>query len=116
VAEDNNHHTTEVKLAVMQEQLRVLIDDMKEARHARKNNYLAQEKRDELLLRIEHRLEKVESFMLGASPTLAEFNALKLKAQGAGAMGRFLWALAGLTIGAVASMSGWVHRIFEGIK
>lgn len=105
-----------VAIAVIQEQLRSLIKDSEEARHARKNTYMAQEKRDEMLIRIEHRLEKVEAFITGASPTLMEFNALKLKAQGAGVVGRWLWTLAGVTIGIVASLTGVVTHIIDKLK
>lgn len=105
-----------VAMGVMQEQMKTLIEDGKEARHARKNMYVSQEKRDEMLIRIEHRLEKVEAFILGASPTLAEFNALKLKAQGAGALGRVVWIMAGALIGAIAGLSGVIGRLMEGFK
>lgn len=105
-----------IAMGVMQEQMKTLIEDSKEARHARKNMYVSQEKRDEMLIRIEHRLEKVETFILGASPTLAEFNALKLKAQGAGAMGRIVWIAAGALIGALAGLSGWIGKVFDGFK
>jgi hypothetical protein len=105
-----------VAMGVMQEQMKTLIEDAKEARHARKNLYISQEKRDEMLIRIEHRLEKVEAFILGASPTLAEFNALKLKAQGAGALGRVVWISAGALIGAIAGLSGWIGKLFDGLK
>lgn len=105
-----------VAMGVMQEQMKTLIEDGKEARHARKNMYMSQEKRDEMLIRIEHRLEKVETFITGASPTLAEFNALKLKAQGAGILGGWLWAIAGVSIGVAATLSGVIGRIMEGFK
>ncbi len=93
-----------IDVGIMKDQLRSIIDDQKEARHSRKNAYLAQEKRDELLFKIDHRLEKVETFMTGASPTLAQFNELQLKAQGAGAAGKWLWALAMGSIGFVAAI------------
>lgn len=105
-----------VSMGVMQEQMKTLIEDSKEARHARKNMYQSQEKRDETLIRIEHRLEKVEAFILGASPTLAEFNSLKLKAQGAGALGRVVWIGAGMLIGAIAGLSGVIGKFIENLK
>lgn len=105
-----------VAMGVMQEQMKQLIEDSKEARHARKNVYIAQEKRDEMLIRIDHRLEKVEAFVLGASPTLAEFNSLKLKAQGAGVMGRVVWIGAGALIAILAGLSGWIGKIFDTLK
>jgi len=102
----------DVSIAVMQEQLRSIAAGMNEAREARKAQYLQSEKQSETLMKIEHRLEKVETFVAGASPTLAEFNALKLKAQGAGTLGRWLWILAGASIGAVATVAGYFQKLW----
>lgn len=113
---DDDNAQLKIDVGVMKEQLRAITEDMKEARHARRNAYIAQEKRDELLFKIDHRLEKVETFMAGASPTLNDFNALKLKAEGAGTLGKFIWIGAGMLIGLVASLSGMLSKLFDNIK
>ncbi len=109
-----NNLNIEASVAVIQEQLSNIAADMKEAREARKAQYGQAEQQNITLLKIEHRLEKVESFVAGASPTLLEFNALKLKAQGAGAFGKFLWLLAGVTISAAAAVVTYYQKFFTG--
>jgi hypothetical protein len=105
----DNEKEVAVSIALINAQMSQLVEDMKEARHARKNNYTVQETISNNLIKMEHRLATLEAFMTGATPTLAEFNALKLKAQGAGAFGHFLWVLAGITISSVA----WVIAAYQ---
>lgn len=107
---DMQQKDLEVAIAVIQEQMRTLLEDSKEARHARKNQYMAQEQLAKTLMAVEHRLDKFENFVTGASPTLAEFNALKLKAEGAGTLGKWLWFLAGFSISAVAAIVAFVNQ------
>lgn len=103
----------EVSVAVIQEQLRQITADNAEARAARKAQYEQNERQSETLLKIEHRLEKVEVWITSSDPTITEFRTLKLQAQGAGKLGRFLWVLAGATIGAAATLVGYWQRWFN---
>lgn len=102
----------EVAFAVMQEQMRTLLEDSKEARHARKNAYMVQEAQNKILMTLEHRMEKFELFITGASPTLQEFNALKLKAEGAGILGKLLWFLSGISISAAAAVFAFTQKLW----
>lgn len=94
----------EASVAVINEQLRRISEDNAEARQARKAQYEQNERQSETLLKIEHRLEKVETWMTNSEPSIKEFRDLRMKAQGAGWLGRWLWLLAGASIGAVAYM------------
>jgi predicted ATP-grasp superfamily ATP-dependent carboligase len=100
----------EVSVAVINKQLEMITAEMKEAREARKANYAAQEKQNETLIRIEHRLEKVETWVTASSPTLMEFNALKMKVIGAGILGRALWITGGILIGVAAYATGLIQK------
>lgn len=94
----------EVSVAVIQEQLRQITADNAEARAARKAQYEQNERQSETLLKIDHRLEKVELWITQSDPTITEFRNLKLQAMGAGRLGRGLWILAGASIGAAATI------------
>lgn len=101
-----------VSFAVMNEQLKSISEDAKEARVSRALLHQQIEKLNEISIKMDHRLEKVETFMSGAQPTLQEWNALRYKVQGAGTLGKALWWLAGVTIGAVAAFVGYVAKIW----
>lgn len=104
----------EVSVAVIQEQLRQIAADNAEARVARKAQYEQNERQSETMIRIEHRLEKLEVWATASDPTIKDVQTMQLKAQGAGWLGRWLWILAGASIGAAASMVGFWQRWFHG--
>jgi len=101
-----------VDVAVIKEQLRSIAQDMQEARAARKAQYEQNERQSETLLKIEHRLQTVETFVTESRPTLQEYRDLKNKVAGAGWMGRWLYVLAGASIGFAASVFGYWRNWF----
>lgn len=101
-------------IAVIQEQLRQIAADNIEARSARKAQYEQNERQSLTLLKIEHRLESVEKWMTVSDPTIQEIRNLKLKAEGAGKLGRFLWVIAGASIGAAAMAVSYWQKLFGG--
>lgn len=103
----------EASVAVINEQLKNITEDMREARNARKAQYEQNERQSQTLLKIDHRLEKVEFWITSSDPTIQEVRNLKLQAQGAGRLGRFLWVIAGATIGAAATLVGFWNRWFH---
>lgn len=104
----------EASVAVINEQLRNITEDMHEARHARKAQYEQNERQSQTLLKIDHRLEKVELWITSSDPTIQDVRNMKLQAQGAGRLGRFLWVIAGATIGAAATIVGFWNKWFGG--
>jgi|GEM_PF-3270263 Protein of unknown function (DUF1515). len=63
----------------------------------------------ELLTKLDGRMEKVENDVATAKPTLTEYSNLKLRAEGAGWLGRKLWILATVTISGAA----WVYASWD---
>lgn len=104
----------EASVAVIQEKLQTITEDMREARLARKAQYEQNERQNETLMKIDHRLEKVEMWISSSDPTIQEYRTLKLQVQGAGRVGRFLWSLAGATIGAAAAAVAYWQKWFGG--
>jgi chromosome segregation ATPase len=99
-----NAQPIEVSVAVINEQLKTITEDMREARAARKAQYEQSERQNTTLTKIEHRLEKVETWITASDPTIAEYRTFRAQAQGAGTLGKWVWALAMASIGAVATL------------
>lgn len=98
------NQSIEASVAVIQEQLKRITDDNAEARQARKAQYEQNERQNATLLKIEHRLEKVETWITSSDPTIKEYREFRMQAQGAGRLGKMVWALAMASIGAVAAL------------
>lgn len=103
----------EASVAVINEQLKVITEDMREARTARKAQYEQNERQAATLMKIDHRLERVETWMLSSDPTIQDVRNMTLQAQGAGKLGRGLWALAGISIGAAATLVAFWQKWFH---
>ncbi|NUM72746.1 hypothetical protein HUU40_00150 [candidate division KSB1 bacterium] len=84
----------EIGFAVMQDQMKRIIEDNEDAKKSRKETYQKLEMMDK-------RLHLVEMHVSTAAPTLAEFIVLKHKVAGAGLLGKWLWAFGGVLIGVV---------------
>lgn len=104
----------EASVAVIQEQLKTITEDMREARGARKAQYEQNERQNATLVKIDHRLEKVEQWMTSSDPTIQDVRRMKLQAEGAGKLGRILWVLAGASIGAAATLAAYWNRWISG--
>ena len=109
--------SVEVGLARMQEQMKSLLDDMAEAKQSRKEQYKRIDEIGRDVTSVNHRLQIVETQLASSTPTIAEFVVMKNKIQGAGALGRWLWAFGGFLIGLIAWVIGIVpalHAWFTG--
>lgn len=104
----------ETSVAVINEKLQTITEDMREARLARKVQYEQNERQNETLIKIDQRLEKVELWISSSDPTIQEIRNLKQQAHGAGLLGRILWAMAGASIAAAAALVGFWNRLFGG--
>lgn len=84
--------TNEVKIARMDEQMKMVREAMDLARDSRKQQYEMLENVNRILQQMDSRLSSVEQAMAAATPTLNEFVDVKLKIQGAGIAGKYIWA------------------------
>jgi len=55
------------------------------------------------------RLDALEQTMNNQAPTIAEFLTYKEQVRGAGRLGKFLWAMGGIILGAAASLASWLN-------
>ena len=79
---------------------------------SRQRMYDKLEQTDDKMGKIENRVERLEHAITTMSPTVAEFLAYKAQVQGAGRLGKFLWWIGGMVLGAaVALASGWEYVI-----
>lgn len=79
---------------------------------SRQRMYDKLEQTDDKMGKIENRVERLEHAITTMSPTVAEFLTYKAQVQGAGRLGKFLWWIGGMILGAaVALASGWEYVI-----
>lgn len=79
---------------------------------SRQRVYDKLEQTDDKMGKIENRVERLEHAITTMSPTVAEFLTYKAQVQGAGRLGKFLWWIGGMVLGAaVALASGWEYVI-----
>ena len=75
------------------------------------------EQTDDKIGKIENRVDRLEhAITTTMPPTVAEFLSYQAQVQGAGRLGKFLWWIGGMVLGAaVALASGWgyVIRLFK---
>ena len=83
---------------------------------SRQRMYDKLEQTDDKIGKIENRVDRLEHAITTMSPTVAEFLSYQAQVQGAGRLGKFLWWIGGMVLGAaVALASGWgyVIRLFK---
>lgn len=83
---------------------------------SRQRMYDKLEQTDDKIGKIENRVDRLEHAITTMSPTVAEFLSYQAQVQGAGRLGKFLWWVGGMVLGAaVALASGWgyVIRLFK---
>lgn len=97
------NEAVEVKVARMEERLKMLVEFLENDRDHQLNQRKCMESIQFSLLSIEGRVEKVEERLATASPTIDEFVAIKHKVMGAGVLGKWVWAALGAAIGLVYS-------------
>jgi len=100
--------SVEVQLARMEERMEIILADLAEAKERRREQYVWNETIKGSLAVLNGRLANVESSMSEAKPTLAEFTRMKHEVNGAGKLGKWVWAIAGAAIGAIATSRGFI--------
>lgn len=102
----------ETSVALIDATLKRLVEDGVKAEHSWKAQYEAIERQNLTLMRIEHRLEKLEQWVNTSDPTIKQIVELKMQAQGAGKLGRIIWSIAigsiGFVAGAIAYWQKWI--------
>lgn len=103
----------ETSVAVIENQLKHLIEDGAEAKQSRLRMHQEQEAQNLTLLKIDHRLSSLEAVIAANEPTWKEYREMRLKVQGAGWLGRLLWIAGGLMISLafwlVGTLQKWWH-------
>jgi chromosome segregation ATPase len=106
----------EVKLAILETQMKAVLEGIHEAREAR-------EKRDEKLEvfygdmnqkmnSFDHRMEKVENQLASNAPTIEEFITIKHQVKGAGMLGKWAWMIGGFLIAFLFNARSHIKDIF----
>lgn len=78
---------------------------------SRQRMYDKLEQTDDKIDKIENRVERLEHAITTMSPTVAEFLTYKAQVQGAGKLGKFLWWLGGILLGAAAALATQWHNV-----
>lgn len=94
----------EVKIARMEERINTILSEIQQARDGRKAQYETLEEIIRQLIQVDHRISGVEQRLSSAQPTLDEFVDIKLKVQGAGIAGKWLWAVGSCVLTAAVTM------------
>ena len=96
----------EVKIARVEERLAVVLQELGQARDGRKQQYEMIERINNMLIQLESRVAGVEQSLASNAPTIQEFVDIKMKVQGAGIAGKWIWAI-------VASLVTFLFSIRE---
>lgn len=87
--------SVEVRVARLEENLRFLVDEAKEARINRKGQYESIEALKASLAAMAGEVTKVRTKLDGQTPTIEEFITIKHKVVGAGKLGKWVWVSLG---------------------
>ena len=109
------NESVEVRVARLEENMKFLVEEAKEAKNARKVQYQTDEATKTVLQSMGISMQAVESKLAGQAPTIEEFITIKHKVVGAGKLGQWLWvvgaALLGFVYGARESIGNFLTRI-----
>lgn len=101
-----------VQLARVDEQLKMVLVELKDSKESRGKQYDAIDALRISLNAIGTRVENVETKLASAQPTIEEFITIKHKVVGAGQLGRWIWLAGAFLLGATAaSRSAVIHLI-----
>lgn len=95
--------SAEVQIARMEERLSIFLTELQQARDSRKVQYEKLESISRSIIELSGRVERVEKSLAGQAPTIEEFITIKHKVQGAGLMGKWVWAGAAFLIGIIVA-------------
>lgn len=88
-----------------------MAEERKSSAVSRQRVYDKLDKTDHMISKIENRVERLEHAITTMSPTVAEFLTYKAQVQGAGKLGKFLWWIGGLLLGAAAALATQWHNL-----
>lgn len=94
--------SSEVQMARLDERLQQILREMELSRDSRKQQYEKLETISQNVSLLETRVKGVEDGLNKASPTIDEFVNIKMKVQGAGALGKYVWMIGGGLLSALA--------------
>lgn len=103
----------DVKLARMDEQMKTVRESVDLARDSRKQQYEMIERINQVLIKMDGRLDGVEKSLAKATPTIDEFVNIKLKVQGAGMAGKAAWAVGVTIISVLFSFREYIFNWFS---
>lgn len=103
----------EVRVARLEENMRFLVDEAKEAKEARKFQYQTNEQTQAKITAIGVSISAVETKLAGQAPTIEEFITIKHKVVGAGLLGKWVWAAGAFLIGIVFSSREAIITFFS---
>ena len=107
--------SNEIGLAKLETQMDMILKGQDRAETSRKELHQSVNILDKKIDGLEYRLSAVETAFRDAKPTIDEFIATKHKVQGAGILGRWIWAVGGVLLGAAAWASGVIQTIINGL-
>lgn len=96
----------EVQMARLDERLKSILSELVQAREDGRHQYAKLEDLGRAVVSVENRVVSVENSLAKASPTIDEFITIKHKVQGAGVIGKWVWAIGGGIIGMIFTMRG----------
>lgn len=93
----------EVRVARLEEQIKFLVDEAKEAKTNRKGQYEAIEAIGRSVTMMATEVNDVKGKLAGQAPTIEEFITIKHKVVGAGKLGKWVWVVGAFIIGQIYS-------------
>lgn len=91
-----------------------ILEELRDAKTSRKNQYEAIEEIRDNIARIDIRQTEMETKLLGYAPTIEEFISIKQKVIGAGKLGQYLWLIGAALITAAykfrVEMMSWFGK------
>lgn len=96
----------EISIGKLTAQMDMVVKGMEDARQSRKEQYQGIQNLNEAVSSLVNRVGTVERQLMEVSPTIAEFIAIKHKVNGAGLLGKMLWAFGGVLLASIAWING----------
>ena len=110
-----SNESVEVQLARVDEQLKMILRDLKDAKTDRKGQYNEIEGLKVSVSEMNSKLNNVETKLAGQAPTIEEFITIKHKVVGAGKLGRGVWIAGAAIIAFIYSFREAIANILQKI-
>lgn len=95
---------------------RSIENERRDGAESRRRTYDKLETLDKKQDMTDMRIEKLEQAITSMSPTVAEFLNYKAQVTGAGKLGKFLWWVGGIVLGAAATAAAYWSHVVTWIK